>query len=315
MELLVQEVFRNGNDLNFYGGKPRIYSSNYQFGNDPVIASESSKTGEWKHYAFVREDGIARIYLDGVLNSTSTHIWNGDFNIDKIGTAVISGGLDGELDELKIWSVARTETEIAEHQAKEIDGLTPGLERYYQFDNGIVDLTGNSEEVSLPDYAQLVDSTALIEDLDLNLAPVATNNEVTVLEDSINFIRILDNDYDTDGSLNPLMVEILAKPTYGTVEILDTQAELDARNRSVNYFGRAEYSTPEDFSGTDVFTYRVQDNEGAWSNPATVTINIQSQAGTYSSINSYESELATVSDISEILNSESEDTILMGSTI
>ena len=313
-------VSGNNNDINFYANKARIYSPGGH-GNDPVIATESSSTGEWQHYAFTRENGVAKIYLDGVLNSTSTTIWNGEFKIGEIGSGVVSGGLDGELDELRIWSVARTESEIADNLGTEIDGLTPGLERYYQFNDGIVDVTSNSDEILLPSYGELVDSTAPIEVIDLNIAPVATDNDVIVLEDSINFIRILDNDYDSDGSLNPLMVEILTEPTHGSVEILDTQAELDARNRSINYFGRAEYSTPEGFSGVDVFTYRVQDNEGAWSNTATVTINVGSQNPVHDHNHDHNHDHGSHSHNIESmiafdpLISESEDTILMGSVI
>ena len=309
-------VAGNNNDINFYANKARIYSPGGGYGNDPVIATESSSTGEWQHYAFTRENGVAKIYLDGVLNTTATHTWNKAFNISEIGSGVPSGGLDGELDELRIWSIARTATEIAENMSTEIDSSVVGLERYYQFNDGIIDVTGNSDEALLPNHAQLVDSTAPIDVLDLNIAPVATDNEVLVLEDSINYIRILDNDYDPDGSLNPLSVEILTEPTYGTVEILDTQAELNARNRSINYFGRAEYSTPEGFSGVDTFTYRVRDNEGAWSNPATVSITVGAQSpldppghdhGSHSII---EPTIAFDSFISD-----TEDAILMGSTI
>ena len=311
-------VSGNNNDINFYAGKARIYSPGGH-GNDPVIATTSSLAGEWQHYAFTRESGVAKVYLNGVLNSTSTNVWNGKFDIDEIGSGVLSGGLDGELDELRIWSIARTEVEIANNLGIEIDASTPELERYYQFNDGIVDATGNSDEVSFPSHAELVDSTAPIEVADLNIAPVAIDNSVTVLEDSINFIRILDNDYDSDGTLNPLMVEILTEPAYGSVEILDTQAELDARNRSINYFGRAEYSTPEGFSGTDVFTYRVQDDEGAWSNPATVTITVGAQDPIHDHDNDHSHSHGTHS-IDAIaftpFDSETEeDAILMGSNM
>ncbi|MEM8827722.1 MAG: LamG-like jellyroll fold domain-containing protein [Cyanobacteria bacterium P01_G01_bin.19] len=275
--IVVSGVFGNGNDLNFYRGKARIYSSSYEFDNDPVIAKKRSTNAQWQHYAFVRENGVASVYLDGVLSSTSNHSWNGEFDIDQIGRG-IAGGLEGELDELRIWSVARTQSEISDNLGTEIDPDILDLERYYQFDEGVIDATGNSADAELPSYVQLVDSTAPIDNLDLNVASIATDDRFIVLEDSINFLRILDNDFDSDGSLNPLEIEILTQPVHGSLEILDTQAELDARNRSVNSFGRAEYIAPEGFSGTDVFTYRVQDNDGDWSNPATVTIDVELQS-------------------------------------
>ncbi|MCL3881744.1 PQQ-dependent sugar dehydrogenase [Marivita sp. GX14005] len=111
-----------------------------------------------------------------------------------------------------------------------------------------------------------------------NAPPVAVDDmiELPVGFDPVaSHLHILDNDSDPDGMLNMQVVEIVTGPTAGTVEIMDTEAELLARGLPPGHYGHAEYvpNTPG-VPLTDSFTYRVQDNEGAWSNVATVSINV-----------------------------------------
>ncbi|GAB4534283.1 MAG: hypothetical protein Tsb0014_20390 [Pleurocapsa sp.] len=151
-------TYKGGNDINFYQGKARIFSDDYELGKDPVVANRDSVTGQWTHYAVVRENGVAKVYVDGVLDATSpsNYNWDDNFAIAEIGSGIARGGLYGELDEFRIWSVARSEEEININKKVSIEPTTSGLESYYQFDNGIIDVTGNSNEVAVPYYAQLV---------------------------------------------------------------------------------------------------------------------------------------------------------------
>lgn len=123
-----------------------------------------------------------------------------------------------------------------------------------------------------------------------NVAPVAVDDTGTITAGTTKHLHILDNDYDLDGSINPQMVEILSGPSNGTLEIIDTQAELDARGKSASHFGHAEYSPTTGFVGIDTFTYRVQDNQGAWSNPATMTVTVSPAPSTTKPIIKIEAE-------------------------
>jgi hypothetical protein len=95
----------------------------------------------------------------------------------------------------------------------------------------------------------------------VNDAPVATNDTVTLQEDTPHAINVLGNDSDVDGTLQSGTVEIVTAPVNGTT--------------SLNA-GVITYTPGENFSGSDSLTYRVQDNENAWSNTATVTITVES---------------------------------------
>lgn len=93
-----------------------------------------------------------------------------------------------------------------------------------------------------------------------NTAPVAANDVVTVNRDGAITIPVLANDTDTEG--NDTIVS-------GTVAIAN-----DPENGSVaiNNDGSVTYTPDEIFFTEDSFTYTVQDNRGATSNPATVTV-------------------------------------------
>jgi len=68
---------------------------------------------------------------------------------------------------------------------------------------------------------------------------------------------VLSNDSDVDGALDPSTVAIVSIPSSGSAV--------------VNTDGRITY-TPGAALGNVVFTYRVKDNRGDVSNPASVTV-------------------------------------------
>jgi hypothetical protein len=97
---------------------------------------------------------------------------------------------------------------------------------------------------------------------DKNMPPVAVNDTASVPQNEDHVvIVVLDNDYDLDGTLDPTTVTIVEPPTRGNVVV-------DPVNGTVNY------SLFQDFIGIDTFKYTVDDDEGATSNNATVTIRV-----------------------------------------
>ncbi|SDJ16945.1 VCBS repeat-containing protein [Ferrimonas sediminum] len=95
----------------------------------------------------------------------------------------------------------------------------------------------------------------------VNDAPVANDDNATLAEDGEFAINILGNDSDVDGALVPGSVEILTTAEPGAVTLNgDT--------------GLVTYVAPHNYFGPDRFQYRVQDDLGAWSNPAWVNITV-----------------------------------------
>ncbi|MCK4392740.1 tandem-95 repeat protein, partial [Candidatus Bipolaricaulota bacterium] len=94
----------------------------------------------------------------------------------------------------------------------------------------------------------------------VNDAPVANDDSDTTPEDTPVTTNVVANDTDVDGTVVASTVTIVNGPSNGST--------LNNGNGTVTY-------TPNgNFNGSDTYTYTVQDNDGATSNVATVTINV-----------------------------------------
>jgi len=158
--------------VNFFQNQARLLGS----GQDIVVASTPSQTGVWTHVSFVRSDGTVRLFINGNQNASSAALeshnaigtpFRGNFAISELfgGIPGASTGTQGLIDDLQIWTVARSQDELF----SDITGAlttTSNLARRYTFDgdaNSIIDTTGSSAAVAVPGGAQLVASTAPFE--------------------------------------------------------------------------------------------------------------------------------------------------------
>ena len=94
----------------------------------------------------------------------------------------------------------------------------------------------------------------------VNDAPVAVADTATLPGSTAISINVLGNDSDADGSPDPASLDLVDPPADGSASVAD---------------GMIRYTPGGSFSNSDSLTYRVQDNDGAWSDPATVTITSQ----------------------------------------
>ncbi len=118
--------------------------------------------------------------------------------------------------------------------------------------------TVEDEDGGLSNEATVVVSLSAIP----NQAPQASNDTATVAEGDSVTINVLDNDSDTDGSLNAGSIEITSLATNGSV--------------SVQSNGSVVYTHGGNTAASDSFSYTVLDNEGTNSNIATVLVTITS---------------------------------------
>ncbi|MGC9525527.1 MAG: Ig-like domain-containing protein, partial [Limnospira sp.] len=94
-----------------------------------------------------------------------------------------------------------------------------------------------------------------------NQPPTAETDRVTTREDTPVTIDVLGNDIDEDGTLNPASVTVTTAPENGEIAV-------DPETGAVTY-------TPDiGFTGTESFTYTVEDNDGEVSNPTLVTVGV-----------------------------------------
>ena len=103
--------------------------------------------GKWHHIAAVFDNGNFTIYVDGIVDGTATggttfgtgHLRYGFLGVGSEASAYncTTGPNNyflGELDEFRIWEVARSETEIRDNMVQQMQTIEPGLVAYYKFD-------------------------------------------------------------------------------------------------------------------------------------------------------------------------------------
>ena len=121
--------------------------------------------GQWHHIAGVYDNGFVGVYIDGQLDNSTTfgttfgntttrygYIGVGSeatsYN-NGIGPALYFGG---EIDEVRIWDVARSQTELQSNKDIFLTGAETGLTAYYPMDEG----NGNSTTTDLANGLSLI---------------------------------------------------------------------------------------------------------------------------------------------------------------
>ena len=110
-------------------------------------------------------------------------------------------------------------------------------------------------------YAQFPPPPPLVPTPPVNVPPVANDDTGATPFNTPVDINVVANDTDADGNLDLASVAIVGNPTNGTAV--------------PNGSGAVTYTPTTNFSGTDSFSYTVNDNQGATSNSATVAITVQ----------------------------------------
>jgi alpha-tubulin suppressor-like RCC1 family protein len=95
----------------------------------------------WHHVAVVRNNGNGYYYVDGVVEG----VFNNQININS--TASLWIGYDkpnhpqtpfnGQIDEVRIWNIARTQSDLLSNKDVELTGNEAGLMGYWQMNEGI----------------------------------------------------------------------------------------------------------------------------------------------------------------------------------
>lgn len=114
-------------------------------------------TGEWHHYALTYDGTTVKMYLDGLLETSSTvsvTSATGNYQIGCNKTRTIF--FEGKLDELRFWSAARTQAEIQDNMYTSVAEDATGLLAYYPCDhfNGtsLEDASSNTNTGTLKNF-------------------------------------------------------------------------------------------------------------------------------------------------------------------
>lgn len=137
-------------------------------GIDGLCYSTAAATGTNFHIAVVREPTQLSLYVDGVLVDAEATTTSPGFGAatwvlgaDDDGSDFTSDGLDGRMDEVRIWDQAQSAADIACLRDYALTGTEDGLYAYYDFGDAgttATDGSGNGWHGTLEGDAQFVAS-------------------------------------------------------------------------------------------------------------------------------------------------------------
>lgn len=238
----------NGWSLFLLNGKVSMYyfrdPSNYVWDGDTNTFSTPVVTdGNWHHIAATVDASGGKLYVDGTLQASRA--WLGTPGAPSSTQPLILGvtGFAGQIDEVSLWNVARSQSDIQLDQRAQLLGSETGLVAYYRLNEGTgsttADTTGHGYTGTLAGTPQWAASTA----------PVDT---VHVKPSTPRLINLAGFDADTD----PISYTVVTAPTFGT---------LSGTAPNVTYTPGPSYV------GSDQFTYKTSDANG---DSAVATVNI-----------------------------------------
>ena len=113
-----------------------------------------TSTTNWYHIAIAYDAsaGSAELYVNGTSIQTITGLPTSIYNSTEdfaIGRDWSYGQYyDGLIDEVRIWSDIRTAQEIVDNMSVQLVGNEAGLNAYWQFNNGYLDMTANDNDLT-----------------------------------------------------------------------------------------------------------------------------------------------------------------------
>jgi hypothetical protein len=176
VELWFETKVSDGNMFEVYdeaGGADRFLSMNggtvcfyvYSPAVVQVCSSATYDDGAWHHAAGTLGTNGVNVYVDGALAGSSTAATTSafsagsDFRLGMGHQFFVSPIVyfTGELDEVRLWSVERSASDIAANYSREVDPASPGLQGYWHLDetgaaSTTADATGNGNDGTLMNF-------------------------------------------------------------------------------------------------------------------------------------------------------------------
>lgn len=137
----------------------------WNFDGDTDYVAVDYTLDEWVHITLVHDGGMLRAYRNGVEvgstpSGTTARPTGGEDSILQMG-AIIPDNTEnwsfaGELDEVRLWNIARSTSDVQQDMYNSLNGDEPGLVAYYMMSDGppsmtLTDDTGNGWDGTLHD--------------------------------------------------------------------------------------------------------------------------------------------------------------------
>jgi hypothetical protein len=120
-------------------------------GNQNVITTPNNTVdvGVWQHIAFVVDDPGNYVYIYKNGNLVSSAVWTGTISGNPSSQLTLSQNSEsfgGVMDDVRIWNVARSQSQIQNNMNNELVGNEAGLVAYYTFNHGTAG--GNNSSIT-----------------------------------------------------------------------------------------------------------------------------------------------------------------------
>jgi len=122
---------------------------------DGELTGGSISPNQWHHLAYTRETGgMERLFIDGQLVGEQKFGIGGHFSEIPIRIGHSNGGplraFYGYIDEVRVWNIARSATEINSAKNTFLTGSEPGLIGYWDFNEGSGDVASDLSSTAKP---------------------------------------------------------------------------------------------------------------------------------------------------------------------
>jgi hypothetical protein len=300
-----QERLRAGTHIytNHLNGVPTAGTTT-SLGINILRNSGTADDGKWHHYAFVHNDGIKTLYIDGVLVGTATHI-PATISINSIYSGISLGRFSGpspaaigyfqgtsptrgRIDRLRIWNRPVTQTEATALYREDIDK------------DGLWDITENNR-LWRDNNSDGLETTAerTFSSSPFTWQPTTSDTDddgLTDIQEQTRLTKI--DDPDTDGDLLPDGWEV----DYQLNPLVPNNPNSDTDQDGLTLLDEYRYNTNPTLANTDGDTQNDGAEVGQGSNP-----NDSSDGGTPIPA---EEKLSILLGIGDESGSESEDYVL-----
>lgn len=125
------------------------FMTRYGFTWDILDGQVACPPGEWTHIACVMDGSTKRIYINGEPDtdgaySQSIKVTTNNLIAGASSPDASQGRLDGTIDDIRVWNVARTQAQIQGAMNGVLEGNEPGLVGYWDLEEGFGQVAGDA---------------------------------------------------------------------------------------------------------------------------------------------------------------------------